>query len=814
MTGMMKSIEKAEKTQEAPASGSARQSTPLLAQNAFGLTDIQQAAGNLAVMQLLRTGVAQGKLTVNQPGDIHEQEADKVAERVVSSDATNIAQKQCTCGGQIGAGGECPQCNAGNLPVQRKAISAGAPAAASTVLPDILRFGAGRSLDASSRGLMESHLGFGFGDVRVHTGEEAAESAKAINARAYTIGRDVVFGKGEYEPATSDGKRLLAHELTHVVQQNQAGEPAGIQRQAADAAPSATAATPGPTSPTSAPDAGKDAKAAGDRPTGLIIDDSAQDIEPNQMKRGDFLSQLRAAVNSAAEDALSASTFATLMRPQVSAEIERQFGLYSGLNAQSLENTIRQQVPGAAGVTAASGFIPLICEQVRQSVTANLPKREDLTGEAMNAADAAMSAVGSLAEGVGSAVSSAASIFFKAREGGAHASDDPRAIRHQLGAGSGLDAGVHTSMESAFGRGFSDVRVHADAKAGQLADRFNARAFTIGRDIAFGTGEYQPGTLVGDALIAHELAHVAQQRGASNGAVMTDAASNEGAFEEDADAAAVRAVVALWSSTRDGISFIQQNAVPALRSGLRLRRCGKDEPVPGIPEITKPVTPPPEEPLYVQFNRQGAQAYQNAINKVVTELNLDMSKIEDGQMTYVGTVGEGGGQTYPVGDRDIRDERKRLGKKPQTKPVVRIYLEAFGDGWPLLKSSIRHEWQHVRQFTPGQEAIIKSSDESASEVEAYCEEILYAEKQELHLQKQIKLKKSQKEINQSELETEEKYYKTQTGPEYIIDTLWLRVRVKWKKSGKPASLKPLCEEARLAVTRMAGGRPVPGLDDP
>jgi hypothetical protein len=69
-------------------------------------------------------------------------------------------------------------------------------------------------------------------------------------------------------------------------------------------------------------------------------------------------------------------------------------------------------------------------------------------------------------------------------------------------------------MSSAFGYDFSGVRVHTGTKAASVATELNARAFTVGRDIAFGAGEYQPGTPIGDALIAHELAHVVQQGGA------------------------------------------------------------------------------------------------------------------------------------------------------------------------------------------------------------------------------------------------------------------------------------------------------------
>jgi hypothetical protein len=83
----------------------------------------------------------------------------------------------------------------------------------------------GQSLDAATREFMEPRFGQDFSRVRVHTDAKAAESARAVNALAYTIGRDVVFENGMYAPHTDKGRGLLAHELTHVLQQRQAVSP-------------------------------------------------------------------------------------------------------------------------------------------------------------------------------------------------------------------------------------------------------------------------------------------------------------------------------------------------------------------------------------------------------------------------------------------------------------------------------------------------------------------------------------------------------------------------------------------------------------
>jgi hypothetical protein len=76
------------------------------------------------------------------------------------------------------------------------------------------------SLSENDRAFFEPRFGYDFGQARMYTDTQAAESARAVNARAFTVGRDVLFGIGQYTPGTSEGRRLMAHELTHVVQQS------------------------------------------------------------------------------------------------------------------------------------------------------------------------------------------------------------------------------------------------------------------------------------------------------------------------------------------------------------------------------------------------------------------------------------------------------------------------------------------------------------------------------------------------------------------------------------------------------------------
>lgn len=131
---------------------------------------------------------------------------------------TGLLQRTCACGGNPGVDGECEECRKNRLGLQRQAANQATPSTVPPIVHEVLR-SSGQALDAQTRAFMEPRFGHDFSRVKVHTDTRAAESARAVNALAYTIGRDVVFGMGQYQPGTMEGKRLLAHELTHVVQQ-------------------------------------------------------------------------------------------------------------------------------------------------------------------------------------------------------------------------------------------------------------------------------------------------------------------------------------------------------------------------------------------------------------------------------------------------------------------------------------------------------------------------------------------------------------------------------------------------------------------
>lgn len=131
----------------------------------------------------------------------------------------NLLQRQCACGGAPGFSGECEECRKkrqGTL--QRAAANRATVIRAPSIVNDVLR-SSGNPLDLSTRTFMEPRFNHDFSRVRVHVDNRADESARAVNALAYTVGQHIVFGAGRYAPHSHDGQRLIAHELTHTIQQ-------------------------------------------------------------------------------------------------------------------------------------------------------------------------------------------------------------------------------------------------------------------------------------------------------------------------------------------------------------------------------------------------------------------------------------------------------------------------------------------------------------------------------------------------------------------------------------------------------------------
>jgi hypothetical protein len=137
--------------------------------------------------------------------------------------AGGLLQRKCDCGQHTIAGAACSECGKKKISVQRAARnSEGATQKSGDVPPivhEVLR-SSGQPLDAATRAFFESRFGHDFSRVRVHSDARAAESARSVNALAYTVSHNVVFASGQYAPHFTAGRRLLAHELTHVVQQS------------------------------------------------------------------------------------------------------------------------------------------------------------------------------------------------------------------------------------------------------------------------------------------------------------------------------------------------------------------------------------------------------------------------------------------------------------------------------------------------------------------------------------------------------------------------------------------------------------------
>lgn len=149
------------------------------------------------------------KLAISEPGDVYEQETDRVTEEVISMSPVDANKKQS---GSM------------TLPLVQRHASAGSATGLPEVPPivnEVLN-SPGKPLDDDARSFLELRFGHDFSKVRVHTDGRAVQSAQAVNALAYTVGENVVFASGQYSPQTVAGRHILAHELTHVVQQTAA----------------------------------------------------------------------------------------------------------------------------------------------------------------------------------------------------------------------------------------------------------------------------------------------------------------------------------------------------------------------------------------------------------------------------------------------------------------------------------------------------------------------------------------------------------------------------------------------------------------
>ncbi len=304
----------------------------------------------------------------------------------------------------------------------------------------------------------------------------------------------------------------------------------------------------------------------------LIVEDDAATVGPGQMRKSEFLEQLRITACATADEALKEAGQSTEGCPY----IEQWLGYYADREPAHIERALRKYAPETAGAVSARDYFPIVSNRIRQGVqrwarTGEIPDVPDELKGMMSGPGAVLGAIGGLLGGIGSAIggafSSIGKALFKRKEGHAKATDDPHEIRSQLTGGQPLDAGAKSRMGAAFGHDFSNVRVHTNSRAIELSDQLHARAFTVGSDVAFSAGEYQPGTLIGDALLAHELAHVVQQQAATASPPLTKTETDGGTPETEADEAAVSVVASLHAG------FDTQRPKSTLVRSLRLQSC-------------------------------------------------------------------------------------------------------------------------------------------------------------------------------------------------------------------------------------------------
>ena len=222
-------LETVEPERAIPLSVPAEVSAPTHASETFNaMGRVQSQLGNAAISRAVRAGRIQAKLTVGAPGDPYEQEADRVAEQIMSRSGGPVVQRKCAA---CEAGATCKKCSHSAPKIQTKRDSHEPIDLGSQTTAGILSLGNGQPLPTPVREKFEPQFARDFSGVRVHTGGSAAALADEIGARAFTYEHNIVFGNGQYGPDSSDGQRLLAHELTHVVQQGAAN---GAERVQAD----------------------------------------------------------------------------------------------------------------------------------------------------------------------------------------------------------------------------------------------------------------------------------------------------------------------------------------------------------------------------------------------------------------------------------------------------------------------------------------------------------------------------------------------------------------------------------------------------
>jgi hypothetical protein len=266
-------------------------------------------------------------------------------------------------------------------------------------------------------------------------------------------------------------------------------------------------------------------------PGPVVLDDLAATVAPGQMRHSHFLAGLEQAVAAAAEPALASVGRTARDCPFIRA----WFAHYRGSDAEHLRRALARHAPETRLAASADEYLAIVGDRARRAaeIWASTGRIEWNSREVM-------------------------------------APDDPRGVQAELGPGQALESGIRGRAQSTLQENFSRVRVHTGGPAAQLTRQFGMRAFAIGEDIAFAPGEYRPGTPAGDAMIAHELAHVVQQKAARQSAPQVGESPE---LERDANQAATGAVMSIWGPMRRAVGAGALKVKPALRTGLRIQGC-------------------------------------------------------------------------------------------------------------------------------------------------------------------------------------------------------------------------------------------------
>ncbi|WP_437285438.1 eCIS core domain-containing protein [Sorangium sp. So ce406] len=410
-----------------------------------------------------------------------------------------------------------------------------------------------------------------------------------------------------------------------------------MYERATRADPSRAPGTPSPTRSAQSPDVDPvaSAESAGpvQAPAGLLVEDTTTP-QAGQMGRSAFLQQLHEAVNQAAADVLG-----PLWALGGCPYIEAWFARHAGTDAARLEH-LAQIYSGRSAPATAAEYIPPIVARLRSSIVRWSEGRSVQT----DLGDAGMGGDAGAAVQMLSASSTVAS-----------SAPSPARVAVRLGSGVSLDSGTAARFGRALGASVDHVRLHADAHAAALANEMGAVAFTVGPHIGFSEGAFAPGTIRGDAILAHELAHVSQQRGARDAGRLEIAGAGEerSELERSADASAARTLQRLY-----GAPEAAAGREEASSTGLRLQRCKRrEEPDRQVPPGGDPLPAPIDGSKELSRGRMTWHLTGHRMSSAAQQISfLPNATVGGRTVTFVQTVLQtrAGERTYAEDDAESR----------------------------------------------------------------------------------------------------------------------------------------------------------------